>query len=51
MAQAKHNLAQIGHGDPVAAADVDPAQQCDMGRHAVILSSLDGWHRDGTDRS
>jgi hypothetical protein len=36
---------------PVAAADVDPAQQRDMGRHAVILSSLDGWHRDGTDRS
>jgi hypothetical protein len=49
VAQAKHNLAQIGHGDPVAAADVDPAQQCDMGRHAVMLPSLDGlasrWHR------
>lgn len=29
----------VGHGDPVAAAHIDPAQQGDMGRHAVILPS------------
>jgi hypothetical protein len=49
VAHAKHNLAQRRHGDRVAAADVDPAQQGDMGRHAVIVPSLDGlasrWHR------
>jgi hypothetical protein len=37
VAQPQHNLTQVGHGDPVAAADIDPAQQGDMGRHAVIL--------------
>jgi hypothetical protein len=52
VAQPQHNLTQVGHGDPVAAADIDPAQQGDMGRHAVILPSAPtGWHRDGTDRS
>lgn len=29
--------AQIGHGDPVAAADVDPAQERDVGWHRCPL--------------
>lgn len=45
----RHTLTQVGHGDPVAAADVDPAQQGDKGRHAVICHRLDRlasrWHR------
>jgi hypothetical protein len=48
VAQARHNLTQVGHGDPVAAADIDPAQQGDMGRHAVICPWLNVlaplWH-------
>jgi hypothetical protein len=37
VAKTQHDLTQVGHGDSVAAADVDPAQQGDVGRHAGIL--------------
>jgi hypothetical protein len=48
VAQAQHDLTQVGHGDPVAAADIHPAQQGDMvGMPSFGIGST-GWHRSGT---
>jgi hypothetical protein len=36
--QCAEKIAQVGHGDFVMAADVDPSQKCDLNGHESLLA-------------